>query len=86
MAESGFGTFVCSMCNGTFDKGRPDDVALSESAAVYGHNDFADLAVVCDDCHQRMQAAYPVSMFEEDMAAGIERRITLPPTDRPPSA
>lgn len=75
-------TYTCAFCGGTFDKGRSDDEAMAESAERFGARDPSDLAVVCDDCFQRMEAAYPASHFLEDEAAEIERAITLPTPDR----
>lgn len=44
-------TYVCDMCGGTFNKGRPDEEAYAECASIFGEQSLQEeLSVVCDDC------------------------------------
>ena len=48
------GDFTCSHCKLTFQKGRSDEEALSESAEKYGPAPMSMLAVICEDCFQEI--------------------------------
>lgn len=52
---AGYGEFTCAMCGETFEKARPDEVALKEMTDILGDVPPDEpLSVVCDDCWQEI--------------------------------
>lgn len=49
--------YTCEMCRGTFEKEWTDEEAMEEAKKLFPGMDFSDMAVLCDDCFQRIQAA-----------------------------
>lgn len=49
--------FTCESCHRTFERGRPDDEATTESKTLWGDLPKEELAVVCDDCFRALRAA-----------------------------
>lgn len=44
-------TFTCDMCGGTFNKGRTDEEADAEAAAIFGDAPPPEgRSIVCEDC------------------------------------
>ena len=52
-------TYTCASCGETFEKGWSDEEALEESAEQWGDLPHDALAVVCDDCYQKMMGLPP---------------------------
>ncbi len=50
-------TYTCEMCKGTFDKGWTDEEAQAEAERLFPGMDHSDMAMLCDDCFQKIQAA-----------------------------
>jgi hypothetical protein len=47
--------YTCELCGETYDRGRSDEEALSETAAVFGPDSLDEpLAIVCDDCWNKI--------------------------------
>ena len=62
---------TCAACKGVFETTRPDDEAVAEYEALWGHAPEADACeVVCDDCYHAMLADE-----ELGMGAAVARRI-----------
>lgn len=58
-------SFTCAMCHGTFNKGRPDEEALTEMESHFGEVPPAARAIVCNDCFTKLDpAAYPDEVRE----------------------
>lgn len=51
MAET---RYTCSACGHSFVTERSDEDARAEAATVFPDVPMADMAVVCDNCYQRM--------------------------------
>ena len=49
-------TYTCEACGETLQKGWSDLEAAQESATLFPGHD--DMAVVCDDCFQKMAARF----------------------------
>lgn len=47
-------TYVCAVCEGTFDKGWSDEEADAERAEQFPGFEQSDCDLVCDDCYKRM--------------------------------
>ena len=48
--------YICEGCGGTYESGRPEEEALAEFKANYPDCLPKDMAIICDDCHQRVMA------------------------------
>ena len=46
--------FKCARCGGIFDKEVTDEEALDESRTIFGSVPIKNLAVVCDDCFNKV--------------------------------
>ena len=54
---------TCSMCGLNFDSDVSDEEAYTESEQYFGKFNKADLAVVCDDCWQKIHPAnHPIEV------------------------
>jgi hypothetical protein len=54
-------TYVCDACGGEFNKGWSDEEAHAEAVENFGRDGHAeDMAIVCDDCFQRMTDEQPL--------------------------
>ena len=51
-------TYTCENCGGTFEKNRSDEEAMAEALAAdrFPVGEPVDVAVICDDCYNRMMA------------------------------
>ena len=47
-------TFQCALCGGMFEKGKSDEEAMRESEEHFGKVPKEELAIVCDDCWNRV--------------------------------
>lgn len=55
-------TYICSSCKGEFEKTSSDEDVNAEAEAIFGIADAssnADMAIICDDCFNRLQDADP---------------------------
>ncbi len=43
-------TYDCALCGGTFNKGRSDEEAMAEKAALFPGVPAEECDLVCDDC------------------------------------
>ena len=51
--------YRCAACGGVFQHGRSDEEARAEAEELFGQSpDTHDMAVVCDDCFNAMDAEY----------------------------
>lgn len=57
-------TFECAQCHGIFEKEWTDAEAQAESASIFGAVPTEALAVICDDCWQRLMAGGPAGTEE----------------------
>lgn len=46
--------YTCSGCHKTFTTAWSDEEAMQESKEVWGEYSKEDLAVVCDDCYNKV--------------------------------
>ncbi len=46
--------YQCELCNKTYKKGWTDEEAIKESQEIFGEYSQEDLAVICDDCWQKL--------------------------------
>lgn len=58
-----FGTYTCAKCNGTFEKGAPDEVANAESKLLFDVDNASsrigdDMAIICDNCFHDFMEFY----------------------------
>ena len=63
--------FRCAQCHGEFETGWSEEEAKAEALALFAITDAtpADaLAEVCDDCFQKMTAAYPPEQYMRDLS------------------
>jgi len=58
-------TYKCAECGETFEKGWSDEEAIGEAEAVLGTYDEENMAVVCDDCYQKIMREHPIPSPEE---------------------
>lgn len=54
-------TFICQLCEQTFEKGWSDKDAEAEKDALWGDVPLDDCGVVCDDCWQQINPFKVVS-------------------------
>lgn len=46
--------YQCDNCGEVYEKGRPDTEALAESVEKFGYLADNDVAVICEDCYNKM--------------------------------
>ncbi|MDE2097709.1 MAG: hypothetical protein KGL39_10710 [Patescibacteria group bacterium] len=46
--------YTCSLCQGIFNKGRSDAESLEESRSYFGDVPAEELAIICEDCWQKI--------------------------------
>lgn len=66
--------FRCVMCGEVFDKVWSDEEAAAECVQHFGHLEPAEIAVVCDECFQRIHPENHLREAEEAMAETIRQR------------
>jgi len=47
-------TYTCAACEGVFDYGWTEEEALAEKEENFGDMPTEEMAVVCDDCYNKM--------------------------------
>lgn len=73
-------TYKCAECSETFEKGWSDEEAIGEAEAVLGTYDEENMAVVCDDCYQKIMREHPIPSPEEQEKL-VEKWKDLLPTE-----
>lgn len=54
MSALGPNEYICAMCGGRFERGRPVEEALAEKEKYFPDEPLEDCAEVCDDCFQKI--------------------------------
>jgi hypothetical protein len=68
-------TFTCANCGGTFEKGRTDEEAMTESKSLFGDISDNEIEVVCDDCFEKMRNRERAELLKTPLADLIRRLL-----------
>ena len=72
--------YQCAMCDGIFEKGRPDEEAWAEHDSNFPGEPHAAAEIVCEDCYEKMIAILPMTATRilaklKGMIEDINKRI-----------
>ena len=68
--------FVCALCGGTFNKGRPDEEAIAEMEEIFGPVPESERAIICDDCYQKIHPARAHPSRSQKARKELQKRQT----------
>ena len=65
----------CAMCGDEFVSERPDGEAKAEAEANFGSLAPEEMAVVCDDCYQKIDPQKHPHLVEESIQQTLAARL-----------